>query len=362
MVRRLTERERIEILMMIGYGDRARSQVEVCRLFNNKYPNREPITQSTVSKIEQKFLEVGHARDRPRTGRPPVQEDVRLNFLLELQENPHLPTRQVAANNGIVQSSVLKYLKLYKWHPYKVVLVQELNEDDPDRRLQFCETMLQRLNDDDGFLRNIVFSDEATFYLDGTVNRQNCRYWSPENPHWQMEAHSQFPQKLNVWAGIVGNRILGPFFFEGALTGERYLEFLRDELVPALAVLYPNDGDPDLPNNTIWFQQDGAPPHFAVIVRQYLNQVFANQWIGRRGTIEWPPRSPDLTPLDYYLWGYLKSKVYFNRPNTIDELKDRIRNEIRAIQPDTLGKVLQEFQWRMGYCQEAIGGHFEHLF
>ncbi|KAJ8944647.1 hypothetical protein NQ318_004737 [Aromia moschata] len=116
MVRRLSERERIEILIMIDYGYRARTQLEFCRLFNNKYPNREPITRSTVSKIAQKFLKVGHARDQPR----------------RLQENPHLPTRQVAANNGIVQSSVLKYLKLYKWHPYKVVLVQELNEDDLD--------------------------------------------------------------------------------------------------------------------------------------------------------------------------------------------------------------------------------------
>ncbi|KAJ8942082.1 hypothetical protein NQ318_004107 [Aromia moschata] len=58
--------------------------------------------------------------------------------------------------------------------------------------------MLQRLIDDDGFLRNIVFSDEATFYLDGTVN-----------------------------PGIVGNHILDPFFIEGALTDEKYLEFLR---------------------------------------------------------------------------------------------------------------------------------------
>ncbi|KAJ8942083.1 hypothetical protein NQ318_004108 [Aromia moschata] len=124
MVRRLSERERIEILIMIGYGDRARTQLEFCRLFNNKYPNREPITRSTVSKIAQKFLKLGHARDRPR---PPIQEDVKLNVLLELQENPHLPTRQVAANNGIVQSTVLKYFKLYKWHPYKVVLVQKLN-------------------------------------------------------------------------------------------------------------------------------------------------------------------------------------------------------------------------------------------
>ncbi|KAJ8936961.1 hypothetical protein NQ318_015624, partial [Aromia moschata] len=127
MVRRLSERERIEILIMIGYGDRARTQLEVCRLFNNKYPNREPITQSTVSKIEQKFLEVGHARDRPRTGRPPVQED----HYKASRKSPftHPPSGGKQRNS---LSSVLKYLKLYKWHPYKVVLVQELNEDDPD--------------------------------------------------------------------------------------------------------------------------------------------------------------------------------------------------------------------------------------
>ncbi|KAJ8948422.1 hypothetical protein NQ318_007945 [Aromia moschata] len=99
MVRRLSERERIESLIMIGYGDRARTQLEGGRLFNNKYPNREPITQSTVSKIEHKFLEVGHARDRPRTGRPPVQEDVKLNVLLELQENPHPPTSSLLSKN-----------------------------------------------------------------------------------------------------------------------------------------------------------------------------------------------------------------------------------------------------------------------
>ncbi|KAJ8949627.1 hypothetical protein NQ318_007392 [Aromia moschata] len=55
------------------------------------------------------------------------------------------------------------------------------------------------------------------------------------NPHWIIEAYTQHPQKLNVWAGIVANRIIGPFFFEETLTGERYLEFLQNDLVPALA-------------------------------------------------------------------------------------------------------------------------------
>ena len=63
-----------------------------------------------------------------------------------------------------------------------------------------------------------------------------------------------------------------------------------------------------------------------------------------RGFIEWPARSPDLTPLDFYLWGYLKSKVYFDKPESLEELKNRIRAEIQQIRPQTISKALQEFE------------------
>lgn len=361
MVRRLSESERIEILIIRGCGDRTRTHEEVLNYFNGKYPNAQPITQGSVSKIIRKYEQLGHLRDRSRSGRPAISQDVEMSIFLELQENPHLPSRVVAANNEISQTSVLRKLKLHKWHPYKVKLVHELNEDDPDRRIQFCEDMMNRCNADEEFASRILFSDESTFYLNGTVNRQNCRYWSDHNPHWMMEAHTQFPEKVNVWAGIVGDRIVGPFFIDGSLTGPKYLELLRDHLIPALAVLYPNNADPDIPNETVWFQQDGAPPHFAQIVRTYLNDVFPNRWIGRRGFIEWPARSPDLTPLDYFLWGYIKSKVYFNRPATIEQLKERIRDEMGAIQPETLQNVRAEFQKRLAYCQEVNGNQFEQL-
>lgn len=205
MVERLTEKERIEILMMIGYGERSRTQYEVCHLFNNKYPNRPPISRSTVSKIEQKFEEFGNVRDRRRIGRPKVEEDVQLNVLLALQENPHRTTRELAADNGVCQTSVVKYLKKVKWHPYKVIRVQELNEDDFDRRMEFCEIMMNNCNDDPQLINRILFSDECTFFLNGSVHRQNCRYWASENPHWMMECKTQFPQKVNIWAGIIQN-------------------------------------------------------------------------------------------------------------------------------------------------------------
>lgn len=86
-----------------------------------------------------------------------------------------------------------------------------------------------------------MFSDESTFCLNGNVNRHNIRYWSKENPQWIQEQHTQFPQKINVWAGIIGQRIIGPLFMDYNLNGDRYLQlFLRNEIVPALAILFPN--------------------------------------------------------------------------------------------------------------------------
>lgn len=357
----LTETHRIEILMMIGYGDNCRSQVEVANLFNHRYPELPNISQSTVSKIHAQFRELGHVK--PLKRKPHfVEDDVKVDILLSVEENPTSSTRQIARENNVSQTTVLRCLHKEKLHPYKLTFVQELTEDDPDRRMDFCERLMNKLNRNEIALGTILFSDESTFTLNGEVNRQNCRYWSAENPNWMRETHTQYPQKVNVWAGIIGDHIIGPIFIDGNLTAEKYLNMLRNEVIPALANLYPNAIDPSLPNGNVWFQQDGATPHYALMVRTYLDEIFPNKWIGRRGTIEWPARSPDLTPLDFYLWGYLKNKVYATQPTSIVDLKDRMTTEIRNISPQTLNKVKEEFYRRLCYCQQLGGEHFEHLF
>ena len=113
---------------------------------------------------------------------------------------------------------------------------------------------------------------------------------------------------------IFRDRIIGPSFIEGNLDGSKYLELiLQEKIVPAIQEIAGDDS----------FQQDGAPTHFWTVVRNYLNVVFNNRWIGRRGTIEWLARSPGLTPLGF-LWGYLKSKVYATKQQDLDDLRQRI--------------------------------------
>ncbi|CAF3979924.1 unnamed protein product [Rotaria sp. Silwood1] len=79
----------------------------------------------------------------------------------------------------------------------------------------------------------------------------------------------------------------------------------------------------------IW-QQDGAPPHYGEIVRDYLDDIFVD-WIGRRGTVEWPPRSPDLTPCDFSLWGIMKDRVYAQSSHYVNHLKSLIKQEFTSL-------------------------------
>ena len=73
------------------------------------------------------------------------------------------------------------------------------------------------------------------------------------------------------------------------------------------------------------------------------------------------PRSCDLTPLDYYLWGTVKDKCYADKPETIDALKDNIREAIGEIQLHTIDNVLKNWTDRVGYCMANRGSHLNEI-
>ena len=116
----------------------------------------------------------------------------------------------------------------------------------------------------------------------------------------------------------------------------------------------------DYPEDVL-FQQDCAPPHYAVVTREYLDMKLPNRWIGRGGPIAWPARSPDLTLCDFFLWGYLKYQVFCELLSTISELKTKIRQAISSITAETLEKVYKNIEFRNSFVIRQNGGHFEHL-
>ena len=106
----------------------------------------------------------------------------------------------------------------------------------------------------------------------------------------------------------------------------------------------------------IWFQQDGARRHTAEATLNVLRPVFEDRIISRRADVVWPPRSCELTPLDYCLWGAVKDK-----PETIDALKDNIREAIDEIQRHTINNLVKNWTNRVGYCMASRGSHLNEI-
>ncbi|GBN43390.1 hypothetical protein AVEN_138006-1 [Araneus ventricosus] len=154
--------------------------------------------------------------------------------------------------------------------------------------------------------------------------------------------------------------IVGPFFFEemGPVTytvkGTCYESLLRNQLIPALQ----QRGCVD---STI-FMQDGAPPHIATPVKQLLNLHFGNdRIISRHFLTVWPPRSPDLNPCDFWLWGYVKDVVYGLPIPNLAELKNRITQHFHNITTETLRSVVEHAVLRLQLIGENGDQHIEHF-
>ncbi|GFV57024.1 DUF4817 domain-containing protein [Trichonephila clavipes] len=111
----------------------------------------------------------------------------------------------------------------------------------------------------------------------------------------------------------------------------------------------------------LWFQQDGATCHTVRATIDLLKDTFGDRLISRFGPVNWPPRSCELTPLDYFLWGYVKSLVYADKPQTLDHLEDNIRRVIADIRPQMLEKVIENWTSRLDYIRASRGSHMPEI-
>ncbi|GBM05154.1 hypothetical protein AVEN_197716-1 [Araneus ventricosus] len=202
--------------------------------------------------------------------------------------------------------------------PYHVQRVQELTQRDYPRRVEFARWFLQQSAVNPDFGATVLFTNECTFTREGAFNTHNQHVWADVNAHATYSHAHQRRFSINVWAGIIGDHLLGPYLLPERLNGGKYLTFLQQVLPDML-----NDVPPHI-RRVMWFQQDGAPAHYVRDVRNYLDITFPNRWIGRGGPVAWPPRSPDLSCLDFLLLGQLKSLMYVTPIESAEELVARL--------------------------------------
>ncbi|GFU64759.1 transposable element Tc3 transposase, partial [Trichonephila clavipes] len=207
------------------------------------------------------------------------------------------------------------------------------------------------------FHKRILFSDEAHFWMNGYVNKQNCRIWNEANPQVYVETPLH-PEKLTVWCALWAGGIIGQYFFKNdeghnvTVNDDRYRAMITHFFIREL-----NNHDVQ----ELWFQQDAATCHTARATIDLLKDTFGDRLISRFGPVNWPPRSCDLTPLDYFLWGYVKSLIYVDKPQTLDHLKDNIRRVIADIRPQMLEKVIENWTSRLDYIRASRGSHMKEI-
>jgi len=143
------------------------------------------------------------------------------------------------------------------------------------------------VSDNPGILDNTWFSDEAWFHLSDYVDSQNSRIWASESPN-AIHEEPLHSEKIGVWCGMSRRRIIGPIFFDATITTAAYMEIFNT------FVNLLNDEELSIG----YFQQDGATSHTSHASMPEI-QSFIGDRIISKGLR--PPRSPDLTPPDYFL-------------------------------------------------------------
>jgi hypothetical protein len=126
---------------------------------------------------------------------------------------------------------------------------------------------------------------------------------------------------------------------------------LENFLRPKLDNLFDEHGA-----ENVWFQQDGATAHTSHRSLGILREMFPGH-----GDIGWPSRSPDLTPCNFFLWGYLKAQVYQHCPQTLEGLKEAITQEVAAIPPEMTHRVMENYQEKLNQCIDSEGHHLSDV-
>lgn len=326
----------------------SRSYARVVDEFRRNYPDSAVPNNSSITRLIERFRECGSVADRKRTGRPVILTEAKMADIgQKMLRSPSTSLRKVSAQLQISYGSAQKAMKKLHLRAYHVRCVQELKELDKRKRLDYC-TWFRAFVDNHGIakLDRVFFSDEAWFHLSGYVNSQNSRIWSSENPH-VLHERPLHCQKTGVWCALSRRRIVGPLFFETTVNSVVY----QDIITQFIALLEEDE-------RYCWLQQDGATCHTSNETMRFLREFFGERLISKG---LWPPRSPDLTPADFFLWGHLKEKVYKNNPHTLEELKRNITTEVNNISVQVLHKVASNVVKRARVCITGQGSHFEHM-
>lgn len=337
-----------KIYLIITYYTVNRNIVLLKQMFRNKFSETR-IENIVITRLVNLFEATGSVLRVPRTrNRQPSlhQPAIESHFV----QNPGSSIRKAATLLNVSSTTVHNILrKNLKYKPYKTQTRQLLSVNAKIKRFQFAN------NFDISILNQIWFSDESYFYLHPKASK-NIVIWSKNKPLDNFVEKPAHSSKMLVWMAISHH---GVFWreIEGHMNTDTYINLLKNEFFPYLKTRNLID--------TCYFMQDGAPCHTSKISLQFINEHFKNRVISTgypqkyNMGIEWPPYSPDLTPLDFCIWGTVKARIAKHKPLTLIELNNALRIEVSLFTQEFITNAIGSLIPRLQSLRNANGGHIE---
>ena len=277
-------------------------------------------------------------------------------FIEEIQAtveaNPRKSMRAISREKGVsdrtVRQTIHEDLDLKSFALRKG---QYLTETQMERRFVRASALLNDMKHETvGYLR--FFSDEKNFTQEQKINRRNDRYLADNIEEVPIVMHVKFPLNVMVLAVVSSEGdVMPPFIFEKGvkLNSEVYIEVLNNVVKPWMHEVAK--GRPYV------FQQDSAPCHASKKTQAWLLENVYHHWSPEL----WPPNSPDLNPLDYFVWGVLEAKTNSVFHPNLDSLKTAIVEQFALLDRHDIIKACRAFRTRVEKVVKAEGGHIEQM-
>ena len=326
---------------------------------------------SSVKWLCNRIDKFGTIDRRPGSGRPrSATTDENQEIVDELicsQEEPgtHTHPQTIADDMNVSYASVQRMVKRSKTNQFKRVSTPQMDDACRTRRVDRASGLALKFGNNPRMIERAVFQDESNFSLQIPTNRQNNRVYFRgkkcdvplENLYHESNSNTK---KIMVSAALTWHGVTKPFFVNAdgiKVNAPLYLQHLKKELFPAIRKTYPRED---------WiFIQDGASSHTSNLVQDFLQENLHRRHVRKQ---EWPPKSPDSNPLDFYFWSRVKRKVYegrHNRPFTSErELIERIKSvwDEFATNKVEIRKAMKQFVPRLKAVEEKQGHSIKTLF
>lgn len=313
--------------------------------WDHEIHNRDPPSIQTIRFIKRQ-IEKGESVEPKKKG-PKSRHILKKEKLIEIEkvidQNDSNTYRDLSYRIELPLSTTYVAVKVLNYKQFNAIEEQILTEDQKLQRINFCTTFLHWNN---SYKMLEWWSDESLFSVDDIVNFKQKSYFAQENEHRIIEKINN-QKKVNIWAAICGDGKLIFEVLEGIQSSENYIQTLFNAF-------------PFMDSKNSFLMQDGAGIHTSNDALDWINWLWKDRWIGLKSSrLQFPPYSPDLTPMDFSFWSLLKRNVARWDVCTTEELKVAIVKELNLLSKEMIINMCLDVVERCQKCIQNLGGRFE---